>query len=138
MYFKFKEKFNDLSNEDIKRNLVKIINDLLEDKIIYDYILNTKYVFYLYPLVDSNFNNFYALVHVIIKSNSKIVNNKIEIVNQKNIDFSLKYISRLIVGRTLVSFGRVEGNRTYAKLVYDLSKCFVQTNDFKKAFEEKL
>lgn len=138
MYFKFKENFNDFDEEQIKEELIKVVNELIENKIIFDHIFSTKYVFYLYPLRDSNINNFYALVHVIIKHNSKINNNKIEIVNNNNIDWALKYISSLIVGRTLVSFGRVEGNRTYAKLAYDLNQKILETEKFKDAFVDKV
>lgn len=138
MYFKFKEKFDGLNDGEIKKKLIYIVNDLSIDKKIFDYVHKTQYVFYLYPLMDSNVNNFYALVHVIIKHNSKVVNNQIEILNKNNIDWALKYIASLIVGRTLVSFGRVEGNRTYAKLAHDLNEEILKTNDFRNSFTTKV
>ena len=59
-----------------------------------------------------------------------IVDNKIE--------FYLKFLSKLVVGRTLVSFGRVEGNRSFAKIANNLNEDFKETKDFKISFTNKV
>ncbi len=134
IYYRFKEKYKDKTVND----LTKAINQMCDEKILWDYIYQNKFVFYLHPLMKSNKNNFYAIIHTIIKHNSEVVNGKLIIINQKNIDWSLKYMASLVVGRTLVSFRRVEGNRTYAEIAHKLEKSIFELNDFKKAFEKEV
>lgn len=122
MYLVFKAKFQNLDNKN--QAIKEYIAYLKKSKIIYDYISKHNFGLYSYPLLKGNFKNFYHLIHVIVEYNSTIINNELIINNEQesNIQFALKYLSKLVVYRALVNFGRVEGNRKYAKLSYDLKR----------------
>lgn len=139
IYAAFKKKFCGSEGNEVNKNeLVTYLKESWNDKIIWDYIHQNNFGYLYYPLMKGNLKNFYALIHVIIKLNSTIINNKITITNKANVDWALKYLTSLVIARALVSFGRVEGNRTYAKLSKDLADEFTTTNDFKTSFKNKV
>lgn len=104
------------------------INSILNESMIYHHIFNKNFCRDLkdrnifYPLIYSNLANFYTIIHVILWKNINIDNNKITYTDEgkESIRKGLKYLSALCVARTIVSFGRVEGNRAYSKMGYNL------------------
>lgn len=90
-----------------------------------------------YPLLYSNLLNYYSIIHVSIEKNSNIdiENLSITINNKGNVNFMFMFLSKLVVSRTLVSFGRVEGNRTYPSLSFKLNNSFNKNgSDFENLF----
>lgn len=134
MYLEFKNMFpnNDINKEFIyKVNKHKVIWDFLHNKKSQNDKKQTKTKDRI--IYNANLLSFYTIVHAIIYRTSKIENNKIIFLNEKIMNYAISFVSRLIVGRTLCSFGRVEGNREYAKLGHDL---FISNNDFNQDFKE--
>ncbi|MGL4343418.1 MAG: DUF262 domain-containing protein [Metamycoplasmataceae bacterium] len=129
---------NDFTNDD-KVLTSEYIKYLIKNKKIWEYINNTKFKYWTKPLFETNKMNFYAVIHVIVENNSEIDElGVIKITNEDNLNFGLKFLSKLVVGRTLVSFGRVEGNRAFAKIASDLNNEIKSGTPFKKAFQIKI
>lgn len=131
IYYQIKNKFLNKSLDLI------YINNLIYNQKIWNYIHEEKFNYWTKPLLESNKLNFYAILHLIIKNNSKIENNNL-IVDNKKIEFYLKFLSKLVVGRTLVSFGRVEGNRSFAKIANNLNEDLKENKDFRDSFTKKV
>lgn len=139
IYQKFYEKFNEKFT--ITEDLLEYTKSLIKEKYIHEYISTTNdFKSDLYPLLKANFWNFYALMHVIVKHNCSF--DKYEEINvtssqKENIYYAFKFLSKLIVFRTLKSFGRVESNRDYAKLSYKLNKELNENKNssFKEIFD---
>jgi len=117
-------------------NLSDNIKDFYNNAILYKYIFNLSYEYWAWPLINANKMNFYSIIHLIIKYNSKIENGEVIITNQDNINVGLKFLSKLVVARTLCSFGRVEGNRSYASISSKLYKELENGTEFKIAFKK--
>lgn len=134
MYLEFKNTFpeNSINKEFIDNiNKHKVIWDFLCNKKIQNDRKQTKTKDRI--LYNANLLSFYTIVHAIIYRTSKIENNRIIFLNERSTNYAISFVSRLIVGRTLCSFGRVEGNREFAKLGHDL---FMSNNDFNQDFKE--
>lgn len=134
LYYKFKEMMEEKIKES-ENNFTKFLTMLKEDKIIFDYINNNQWDYKLYPLIKANKFNFYSIIHLILKYNGEIKDNKYYPINKKNIEDSMLFLSRLSVARTICSFGRVEANKSYADIAHKLSESIKNGNDFKNSFE---
>ena len=132
LYYEFK-KHHPL--EDINKKLCqKILNDIA----IFQVIKNYKSKDYVLPLMKSQLMNFYSIVHLVFKQNIIFHNQQLVINNQKNIDYALKYLSKLCVARMMFGFGRVESNRGYASLSNKLKVESLNNYDFMDAFNKEV
>ncbi len=134
LYYAIKEDINK------SKNIEKIIKDYYDDAIIFQYIIEEKYnyPFWSYPLLKANKMNFYAIIHLIFKYNSRIESDSIVIENKKNIENSLKFLSKLVVARSLYNFGEIEGNRSYANIAAKLNSEIESSGNFKESFQKEV
>lgn len=138
LYKAFRKYYTDFNND----NANHIIKSSIIWKYIHEYAESNNRKIKFYPLLFANLLNYYSIIHVSIDQNSNIdiENLFIKKINNKNVEFVLMFLSKLVVSRTLVSFGRVEGNRTYASMAYKLNarSDILPSLDYRNIFIEKI
>lgn len=138
LYYKFKEMIEEKSKSFTDDNLINVLEEINNDRIIFDYINYHLWDYKFYPLIKANEYNFYSIIHLILKYNGEIKDNKYVPKNNKLIEKAMMFLTKLSIARTLCSFGRVESNKTYAKIAHNLDKSMKETNDFWISFNQEV
>lgn len=135
LYSKFKD-IVDAKTQDNINHLKDFLKDMQSDKVIYDYIKENNWNYKLYPLFRNNKNILYSIIHVILKFNGSVIDNKYVIENNKNIEYAMNYLAKLSVSKILCTNN--QGNRDYASIANKLFKRIQETNNFLNSFNEEV
>lgn len=132
LYYQFKELFpKELINSELIEYLRKSVR-------IWRMINFSRFGVTTLPFTKGALLNFYAVAHVIFDKNSVMNSGKLEIRNPKLIEDCFSKIAGLLVRRALQGAGRVESNRTFAKMAHDLNDTNGDSESFQNVIVNKM
>ncbi|BDU67396.1 MAG: hypothetical protein TYPL_0490 [Candidatus Tyloplasma litorale] len=120
LYYSFKNEFD---RDWIKNNKEELILILKHNLAIWKYIHKVDFGYETLPIIH-NILNFYTILYALVEKNSiwSEEENELININEKNIRIGFIRLSEILIRRTLGGRGRVESNRTFAKLGSDYYK----------------